>query len=107
VGHRRCLRNPQCLCPLPAADDAIVTDLNPAQNNVNVVASDIVVSCGIGVGTASEVALALNSNKQVVLVHAGQDAVRFFTGLRPSLAHPACSPSEAIGLIHKFRAGAL
>jgi len=90
-----------------AVDFAIITDVNIARNNINVVTSDIVVSCGIGVGTASEIALGLNAGKHVVMLHAGDDALRLFTGLRPSLAHPATSTREVIEIIQRFRAGTL
>jgi uncharacterized protein (TIGR00725 family) len=90
-----------------AIDFAIITDVNLARNNINVVTSDIVVSCGMGVGTASEVALGLNAGKHVAMLHAGEDAIRFFTGLRPLLAHPVSSAAEVIELVKKFRDGAL
>jgi uncharacterized protein (TIGR00725 family) len=90
-----------------AIDFAIVTDVNLARNNINVVTSDIVVSCGIGVGTASEIALGLNAGKHVVMLHAGDEANKFFTGLRPSLAHPVLSSREVIEVIQRFREGTL
>jgi uncharacterized protein (TIGR00725 family) len=90
-----------------AIDFAIITDVNLARNNINVMTSDIVVSCGIGVGTASEVALGLNAGKHVVMLHAGEDAIKFFTGLRPLLTHPVSSVGDVIQLIRKFKEGAL
>jgi uncharacterized protein (TIGR00725 family) len=85
-------------------DFAIFTDINLARNNINVVTSDIVVSCGMGVGTASEIALGLNAGKHIVMLCAGEDALKFFTGLRPALAHQANSVDEVIKIIIKLRA---
>ena len=47
-----------------AVDIAIVTGMGNARNNINVLSSDVVVACGMGPGTASEVALALKSQKR-------------------------------------------
>ena len=84
-----------------AVELAIITDMNLARNNINVVTSDVVVSCGMGVGTASEVALGLNAGKHVFLLHAGEDALRFFKGLRPNLAHEAGSPKDVVEQIKR------
>jgi uncharacterized protein (TIGR00725 family) len=88
----------------PFVELAIVTDVNLARNNINVVTSDVVVSCGMGVGTASEVALGLNAGKHVILLHAGEDALRFFKGLRPHLTHEAASPGDVVVKITELRA---
>src|SRR3954469_22858440 len=43
-----------------AVDVAIVTGMGSARNNINVLSSDVIVSCGeISAGTLSEIALAL------------------------------------------------
>ncbi len=39
-----------------AVDLAILSGMGNARNNINVLSSDIVVACGIGLGTASEIA---------------------------------------------------
>ncbi|MGV0105294.1 P450 cytochrome [Nostoc sp. DSM 114160] len=49
-------------------DIAIFTDMGNSRNNINVLSSDLVIACGIGAGTASEIALALKANKQVILL---------------------------------------
>lgn len=82
-----------------AVDFAIITDVNLARNNINVVTSDIIVACGMGIGTASEIALALNAGKQVVMIGSAEGAVNFFAGLSPSLIHGARSVDEAIELV--------
>lgn len=77
---------------LPTADDrgisdavdiAIFTDMGNARNNINVLSSDVVVACGMGAGTASEVALALKSNKPVILLNCDRPTQVFFQQLSP------------------------
>jgi uncharacterized protein (TIGR00725 family) len=49
-------------------DIAIVTGMGHARNAINVLSCDVVIACGIGLGTASEVALAMKSGKPVILL---------------------------------------
>ncbi|MEM6843388.1 MAG: TIGR00725 family protein [Bacteroidota bacterium] len=49
-------------------DIAVVTDLGNARNNVNVLTSDVVVCCGMGLGTLSEIALATKQNRHVMFL---------------------------------------
>ncbi len=54
-----------------AADDldlAIVTGMGDARNVINVLTSDIVIACAGSVGTLSEIAVALNHEKRVILL---------------------------------------
>jgi uncharacterized protein (TIGR00725 family) len=47
-----------------AVDVAVITDMGNARNYINVLTSDVIVACGAGgAGTASEIALALKSDK--------------------------------------------
>jgi uncharacterized protein (TIGR00725 family) len=75
---------------LPTADDqgiseavdiAIFTDMGNARNSINVLSSDVVIACGMGAGTASEVALALKSNKPVILLNCDRPTQIFFQQL--------------------------
>lgn len=52
-----------------SVDIAIVTDMGNARNNINVLSSNVVVACGMGAGTISEIALAIKSNKPVILLN--------------------------------------
>ena len=45
----------------------VVTDKGSARNNISVLMSDVVIVCGMRVGTASEVAPALRANKRAIL----------------------------------------
>ena len=47
----------------------VLTGMGSARNNINVLTSDVVVACPGGTGTLSEVALALKSNKPIILLN--------------------------------------
>lgn len=64
-----------------AVDIAIMTDMGNARNNINVLSSNVVIACGMGAGTASEIALALKANKRVILLNDSKEAQSFFTKL--------------------------
>ena len=49
-------------------DVAIVTGMGDARNIINVLTADVVIACGGGPGTLSEVALALKNAKPVILM---------------------------------------
>ena len=61
-----------------AVDIAIITDLGNARNNVNTLSSHVVVACGMGAGTLSEIALALKNNKPVILLNDDEESKIFF-----------------------------
>lgn len=83
-----------------ALDVAIVTGLGSARNYVNVLSSDVVVSCGAGgAGTASEIALALKAGKPVVLLKDRPESKAFFTAIGNGLVRTAESIEDAVSLI--------
>ena len=82
-----------------AVDIAIFTDMGNARNNINVLSSDIIIACGMGMGTASEIALALKNGKKVILLTDHQESQRFFTSLSFDSVLLAASPQEAIELV--------
>ena len=59
-------------------DVAVVTGMGQARNQINVLTSRVVISCGAGAGTASEIALALKARKPVILLRATDEARAFF-----------------------------
>ena len=85
-----------------AVDIAIVTDLGNARNNINVLSSDVVIACGMGAGTASEVALALKNGKKVVLLTDNQESKQFFRNLSPENIFIASNPQNAIALVKQI-----
>lgn len=82
-----------------AVDLAIFTDMGNGRNNINVLSSEVVVACGMGMGTASEVALALKNGKPVILLNSSDTAQQFFRSLHPQQVHQAESADRAIALI--------
>jgi uncharacterized protein (TIGR00725 family) len=85
----------------PFADVVIVTGLNSARNFVNILTSEVVVACGTGAGTLSEIALALKEKRKVVLITDNQKAKDFLKELSPELVSIAETPDEAAELVKK------
>ncbi|PSB07450.1 TIGR00725 family protein [Pleurocapsa sp. CCALA 161] len=81
-----------------AVDIAIVTDLGNGRNNINVLSCDLVIACGMGLGTASEVALALKNNRPVILLHQQEVTSQFFSHLASEQVFSAANVEQAIAL---------
>ncbi len=77
-------------------DVAIITGMGNARNNINVLSSQVVVACGMGTGTASEVALALKAKKTVILLNCPKSAVELFRDLDSQRIFTAATVNEAI-----------
>lgn len=82
-----------------AVDIAIVTDMGNARNNINVLSSDVIIACGINAGTVSEIALALKSNKKVILINDDVESKLFFKKLLPESIHMANGVEDAIAYV--------
>lgn len=82
-----------------AVDIAIITDLGNARNNINVLSSHVVIACGMGTGTASEVALALKANKKVILLTNHAESKIFFKSLSADHLLITHSPEASIEVI--------
>jgi len=52
-----------------------------ARNAINILSSQVVIACGMGPGTASEVALALKSGKPTLLLKPDDASRQFFYNL--------------------------
>ncbi|OCQ98238.1 TIGR00725 family protein [Nostoc sp. MBR 210] len=79
-----------------AVDIAIFTDMGNARNNINVLSSHLVIACGMGVGTASEIALALKAHKPVILLIDDTNSRNFFQKLSGDNVYFADSALDAI-----------
>lgn len=88
-----------------AVDIPILTDMGEARNNINVLTSDVILACGMGPGTASEVALALKAQKPVILLNCPAVAQAFFESMASRQVLTARTPQEAIELIKGRMAG--
>lgn len=84
-----------------AVDIPILTDMGHARNVINVLSSNVVIACGMGTGTASEIALALKTGKPVVLLNATEESQQFFKCLDPNRVWVAETVEAAISLIHQ------
>jgi uncharacterized protein (TIGR00725 family) len=83
-----------------AVDIAIMTDMGSARNYINVLTSDVIVACGAGgAGTASEIALALKSDKFVVLLNSGKESRPYFKKIGGRLALEADTVARTVELI--------
>jgi len=67
-----------------------------------VLSSDVVIACGMGCGTASEVALALKNGKPVILVRSNPVSEAFFQQLAPGQVQVATTPDEVIEQIREL-----
>lgn len=83
-----------------AVDIPIITGTGNARNAINVLSCDAIIGCGMGAGTASEVALALKSDKFVILLNNDEISQRFFRSLaKNAQLEYANSPQQAVALI--------
>lgn len=83
-------------------DIPVVTGMGSARNNINVLSSDLVVACGIGMGTASEVMLAAKAGKRVILLNQSEVSKTFFEEFESNLLYYTSTPSEAVTLIKQL-----
>jgi len=74
----------------------IVTGMGSGRNNINILSSRVVITCGMGPGTASEAALAIKGGKNLILLGAMDEAAAFFKTLSKKDVHIAATPEEAI-----------
>lgn len=79
-----------------AVDIPIITNMGSARNNINVLSSMVVIACGMGPGTASEIALALKAGKPVILLTESQTSKNFFQELGGNKVYLATSPEDAV-----------
>lgn len=83
-------------------DIPICTGMGSARNNINVLSSDVVVACGAGAGTTSEIMLALKAHKPVLLLNPSDNLVNFLDELPYPKPKLASSPPNTIDLIHQI-----
>ncbi len=86
----------------PHVDIPIITDMGNARNNINVLSSDVVIACGMGLGTASEVALAIKNSKKVILLTQNRDSIQFFLNLAPENVLCATNSQNTITLVKEI-----
>lgn len=83
-------------------DIPIITGMGSARNNINVLSADVVVACGTGAGTISEVMLGVKADKNVIVLNQSEEALAFYKSLATDRIHTVFSPSEVIQAIQKL-----
>ena len=82
-------------------DIPIVTGVGSARNNINILTSDVIIACGTGAGTFSEIMLALKAGKHVIVLNQSDEAISFLQSLESDLLHEASDVSEVIKLVER------
>ncbi len=85
-----------------AVDIAIMTDIGRARNNINVMTSDAIVVCGMGDGTASEVAFALQAKKPIIFIQPEILTWKFFRKLGGKLVYSVKTPQQCLSILKKI-----
>ena len=85
-----------------AVDIVIVTGMGSARNAINVLSSDVVIACGMGAGTASEIALALKAGRDVILLGDHAEGNAFFRSLGDKRVTLARDPDEAVAVARRL-----
>jgi len=77
----------------------ISTNMRAGRNYINILSSDIIVVCGMGWWTSSEVSLAIGPWKKVILVWTYKEANDFYKKLAPNQIFVVTDFNEAIKVI--------
>jgi len=77
-------------------DVCIRTGIGSARNNINVLSSDVIIACGTGIGTTSEIMLTLKAKKPIILLHQTDNALAFIGEMAPYKLNVVDTPEEAI-----------
>ncbi|MFH5833033.1 TIGR00725 family protein [Halalkalibaculum sp. DA3122] len=80
----------------PSIDIPIATGIGSARNNVNVLTSDVVIACGVGMGTISEVLLAAKAGRNVILLNQSEASATFLKRFDSPCFHFASTPGDAV-----------
>jgi uncharacterized protein (TIGR00725 family) len=80
-------------------DIPVITGMGNARNNINILSSIVVVACGIGPGTISEIALAIKARKNVILLNDDEAAKHYFKKLCNERIHIAVNIDKACALL--------
>lgn len=87
-----------------AVDIPILTGMNEARNNINVLSCRLLFFVGMNAGTASELALALKHKRPVILVCQSKEVVRVFAAMSSSKLEIATNATSAADSAKRFLA---
>lgn len=80
----------------PDVEVVIRTGLGSARNNIIALSSDVLVACGAGAGTSSEIALGIKAGTPVILLGVKENVFEFFRDLGGDLVTRVDSPEDAL-----------
>lgn len=83
------------------ADIQIITNMRSGRNYINALTSSILIACGMGPGTSSEVSLAINAGKRIILIGTGEETNTFYKSLALKQVLTAKDYNEAIEILRK------
>ncbi len=83
-------------------DIPIITTMKTGRNYLNVLSSDVLIACGMGVGTSSEISMAIKDNKKVILVGMFDEAIAFYKKLAGDKIVIAKDYNEAIKALEEM-----
>ena len=84
------------------ADIKILTGMGSGRNIITVLSSHILVVIGMAAGTASEVALAIKSNKKTILLCQDEITIRFFKNIGTYKVMVANTVEETVQIIKDY-----
>ena len=85
----------------PDVEVVLRTGMGSARNNVIALSADVLVACGAGPGTTSEIALGIKAGRPVVLLGVRDIVFDYFRDLGGELVTRAESPMEAVSMIRE------
>lgn len=83
-------------------DIPVRTGMGNARNNINILSSDVVIACGAGLGTVSEIVLAIKSLKPVVLLNQSPSTLQMLSELTQHELKTASTAEEAVRLVQNI-----
>ena len=86
-------------------DVPIITNMKSGRNYINALSCDVMVACGMGAGTSSEVSHAIQSNKPIILLGTDDETNKFFQKIGGNLINIFDNPRDAIDKIDKIFRG--
>ncbi|RZM77987.1 SLOG cluster 4 domain-containing protein [Leptolyngbya iicbica] len=87
-----------------AVDIAIVTGMGQGRNVINILSSRVVIACGLGPGTLSEMALALKLGKPLIVLQPSGCLLETLSDLSSTPLVPVATIAEAIAATRRYLA---
>jgi len=82
-------------------DIPILTGLGEARNIINILTSHIIIACGIGPGTSSEISFAIKKQKPVILLDTNSTTEQYFTNLSERILI-AATAVDAVTMVREW-----